>query len=153
MTLSNDVGYNCFSLPGQFLVHGPEEARAKIRDRMALFRERGLGKFPLFLKESGEFIGTCGLGLFELAGQAEVELGYRLCLKHWGQGYAVESALAALRYGFGDLDLKRIMAFALPQNVASLRTLDKLGALYLHDFVYADLTHRLYDIPRDRFVG
>jgi ribosomal-protein-alanine N-acetyltransferase len=152
MILAKDVGYNCFSRPGHFLVRTTEEATGKIQDRMILFTERRLGKFPIFLKETGEFIGTCGLEPFELAGQTEVELGYRLCLKHWGHGYAAESAVAVLRYGFGALNLKKIMAFALPQNGASLRILEKLGAQYLYDFVYAELPHRLYEIPRDRYV-
>jgi [ribosomal protein S5]-alanine N-acetyltransferase len=153
MILSEDVGYNCFSRPGYFLVRSAEEAQAKIRDRMILFDRRGLGKFPIFLRETGEFIGTCGLEPFELAGQPEVELGYRLCLKHWGRGYATEAAAAVLRYGFAILRLPKTMAFALAQNVASLRILERLGAVYLHEFVHANLIHRLYDLPRSKFIG
>jgi ribosomal-protein-alanine N-acetyltransferase len=152
MILAKDVGYNCFSRPGHFLVHTTEEAKQKIQDRIILFNERKLGKFPIFLRETREFIGTCGLEPFELAGKPEVELGYRLCLKHWGQGYATESAVAALRYGFGDLNLIKIMAFALPQNSASLRILEKLGFQYLYDFVHVELPHRLYEMPRGRFT-
>jgi [ribosomal protein S5]-alanine N-acetyltransferase len=152
MILSQDIGYNCFSPPGYFLVRSAEEAQAKIRDRMVLFDTCGLGKFPVFLRKTGEFIGTCGLEPFELATQPEVELGYRLCLKHWGRGYATEAAVAVLRYGFDVLHLQKIVAFALPQNVASLRILEKVGAVYLHEFVHTNLTHRLYDIPRSRFI-
>src|SRR5690242_13107585 len=148
LTLAGDVGYNCFSLPGRFLVHTTEEAKAKVRERMVLFDERKLGKFPIFLRASGEFIGTCGMEPFDLDGQSEVELGYRLCLNFWGQGYAKEAAAAILNYGFGNLKLARIMAFALPQNKPSLRILDQLGFRYLRDFVHADLAHRLYEFPR-----
>lgn len=31
MLLSKDVGYSCFSPPGHFLVHTPEEAKEKIQ--------------------------------------------------------------------------------------------------------------------------
>jgi ribosomal-protein-alanine N-acetyltransferase len=152
MVLAKDVGYNCFSRPGHFLVHTTEEAKERVQHRIILFNERKLGKFPIFLKGTGEFIGTCGLESFELAGQTEVELGYRLCLKYWGRGYAAESATAVLRYGFGELSLKRIKALALPQNRASLKILEKLGFQYLHDFAYAELPHRLYEIA-DRFIA
>jgi len=152
MALAKDIGYNCFSLPGQFLVHSTEEAQQKIQDRIALFNEKKLGKFPIFLKETQEFIGTCGLGPFQLDGKPEVELGYRLCLKHWGQGYAEESAIAALRYGFGDLNLKKIIAFALPQNRASLRILETIGFQYLFDFVHIGLSYRLYEMHREQFA-
>ena len=147
MILARDVGYNCFSPPGHFLVKTAAEAKRKIDERMNLFAGRKLGKFPVFLKESGEFIGTCGLEPYELNGP-EVELGYRLCLKYWGQGYAAEAAVGVLRYGFSDLNLQKIIAFAVPQNRASLRILEKLGFRYLYDFVHADLPHRLYEIRR-----
>lgn len=158
MLLSQDVGYNCFSLPGQFLARTPEEAREKIQKRMELFNRLKLGKFPVFLKSTGEFIGTCGMEPFELDpsflrvnGRSEVELGYRLCLKHWGNGYAQEAAGAILRYGFGPLNCARIMAFVLPQNRASVKILEKLGFNYLQEFLHYDLPHRLYEMPRDRF--
>jgi [ribosomal protein S5]-alanine N-acetyltransferase len=147
LVLAHDVGYNCFSLPGRFLVHSPDEAHEKVRERMRLFDERKLGKFPLFLRATGEFIGTCGMEPFDLKGQSEVELGYRLCLNFWGRGYAKEAATAILSYGFGDLKLARIMAFVLPQNKASVRILDQLGFRYLHDFVHGGLPHRLYEFP------
>lgn len=148
VVLAHDVGYNCFSLPGRFLVHSTEEAHEKVRERMRLFDERKLGKFPIFLRDTGEFIGTCGMEPFDLEGQPEVELGYRLCLNFWGKGYAKEAATAMLGYGFRDLKLSRIMAFVLPQNRASVRVLDQLGFRYLHDFDHGGLTHRLYEFPR-----
>jgi GNAT acetyltransferase-like protein len=63
------------------------------------------------------------------------------------------SAVAVLRYGFNDLSLKNIMAFALPQNRASLRALEKLGFRYLYDFVYAELLNRRYEMSRDQFAA
>jgi [ribosomal protein S5]-alanine N-acetyltransferase len=153
MLLSQDVGYNCFSPPGRFLVASQEEARGKIRERIDLFEHQKLGKFPVFLKSTGEFIGTCGVEPFDLEGRTEVELGYRLCLKHWGCGYAQEAAAAILRYGFGALDRARIMAFVLPQNRASVKILENLGLGYLREFMHYDLAHRLYEVTRDRFRG
>lgn len=154
MTMSRDVGYNCFAPPGHFLLHSEDEARNKLCERISLFSERRLGKFPVFLKETGEFIGTCGLELFDYDARPEVELGYRLCLQYWGRGYATEAAVAALRYGFGDLELRRIMALALSQNVASLKIIEKLGSVYLRDFRHVSgMTFRLYGISRDRYVA
>jgi RimJ/RimL family protein N-acetyltransferase len=153
LVLAGDVGYNCFSQPGRFLVHSAPEAQAKVGERLRLYDQRKLGKFPIFLKDSGGFIGTCGLEPYDLDGQSEVELGYRLCLKFWGQGYAQEAAAAILGYGFNELKLARIMAFALPQNKASLRILEKLRFRYLQDFLHAGLSHRLYELSRDRIIA
>jgi [ribosomal protein S5]-alanine N-acetyltransferase len=151
MLLANDVGYNCFSPPGRFLVSSEEEAREKIRERMDLFDREKLGKFPVFLKGTREFVGTCGMEPFELEGKTEAELGYRLCLKHWGQGYALEAAAAIVQHGFGALNRARIMAFVLPQNRASVKILERVGFEYLREFMHYDLSHRLYEFRRDRF--
>lgn len=149
MMLAHDVGYNCFAPPGRFLVHTPEEAKEKVRERMKLFEERKLGKFPILRKETGEFVGTCGVEPFELEGREEIELGYRLCLRHWGHGYATEAAAAIAKYGFDALRRDRIMAFAVPQNRASLKILEKLRFQYLSEFMHAGIPHRLYELSRD----
>lgn len=151
MLLAHDVGYNCFAPPGRFLVHSDAEAKRKIRELITLYDQQRLGKFPIFLRESGEFVGTCGMEPFQFGGRTEVELGYRLCLNHWGRGYATEAATALLRYGFGPLLRETILAFALPQNRASLKVLDKLGFHYLREFVHAGLPHRLYELRREQF--
>lgn len=153
ITLSKDVGYNCFSLPGYFLVKDAAEARERVQERIGLFRARKLGKFPIFLRGTGEFAGTCGLAVYRLEGHEEVELGYRLCLKHWSQGYAREAAAAVLRYGFGDLKLEKIIAFAVPQNRASLKIVEALGFVYQREIIHAELVHRLYDFSRKNFVN
>jgi RimJ/RimL family protein N-acetyltransferase len=130
------------------MVRNAKEAKARVRERMLLFDRRRLGKFPLFLKGTGEFIGTCGIEPFDLDGRHEVELGYRLCLNFWGKGYAKEAAAAMLKYGFDELKVLKIMAFVLPQNRASVRILERLGFRYLRDFIHRDLPHRLYEFPQ-----
>jgi RimJ/RimL family protein N-acetyltransferase len=153
MTLSRDIGYNCFSPPGAYLVRDEEEARAQIRKRMALFEKQRIAKFPVFLQPGGEFIGTCGLEAVDIDGRSEVELGYRLCLKHWGHGYATEAAAGVLRYAFRDLQIKRIVAFALAQNRASIRILEKLGFRFDREFLHAGIPHQLYGITSDQFAS
>ncbi len=145
-TLSKDVGYNVFSSPGHFSVRNDTEALEKLKLRMTLFQERGLGKFPVFLKATDEIIGTCGLEPYLIEGKSEVELGYRLCLAHWGKGYATEAAKAILQYGFSDLKLEKIVAFAVPQNSQSLKIIEKLGFRYLKTFEHAGLPHRLSEM-------
>lgn len=149
LVLSKDIGYNCFAHPGRFAARDRGEARAKVRERIILYNDRKLGKFPIFLRSSGDFIGTCGLEAFYLDGRTEIELGYRLCIRYWGRGYAAEAAAAILDYGFQHLRLEKIIAFALPQNKASLRVLEKIGFRYCRDFIHADLPHSLYELTRD----
>jgi|GEM_PF-65345 len=151
LTLAKDVGYNSFSLPGQFALE-PNEARERIKDRIDLFESKKVGKFLLLSKDSGEVIGTCGLGAYELDGQEEMEIGYRIRLQHWGMGYATEAAAATLDYGFKNLGFDRIVAFALPQNRSSIRVIEKLGYRYLKNFFHAEIPHALYELTKDQYV-
>ena len=52
---------------------------------------------------------------------------------------------------FGALNRAKIMAFVLPQNRASVKILENLGFTYLREFMHYDLSHRLYEFPRERF--
>ena len=91
-----------------------------------------LGRFSTFLKEDMTFIGWCGLKQED----GYIDLGYRFAKPYWGQGYATESSLASLRYGFDDLNIERIVAHALKDNPASIRVMEKVGMLYEKDLVY-----------------
>lgn len=142
--MSVDVGYNCFTPPGVYLVKDEYEALERVRARMKIYTDHKIGKFPMFLKETGEFIGTCGADLFELEGKQERELGYRLMLEHWNKGYATEAARAMVDYLLLDLKLPSVHAFAVYQNPASLRVIEKVGFQYLRDFQWYNLRHRLY---------
>ena len=144
LAMSVDVGYNCFTPPGVYLVKDEADALEKVRTRMKIFSDFAIGKFPIFLKETGEFIGTCGADKFELDGKLEYELGYRLMLNHWNKGYATEAARAVLNYLLKDLQLPQLHAFAVYQNPGSLRVIEKVGFTYLRDFQWCNITHRLY---------
>jgi ribosomal-protein-alanine N-acetyltransferase len=45
-------------------------------------------------------------------------------------GLATEATLASVRYGFADLGLKRIIGLVMPENIASVRVLEKTGLRY-----------------------
>lgn len=54
-------------------------------------------------------------------------LGYSVDCGHGGQGLGTEAVEALVRYAFGDLDLMRVEAGVLPENLASIRVLQKTG--------------------------
>ncbi|MDQ3118236.1 MAG: GNAT family N-acetyltransferase [Verrucomicrobiota bacterium] len=66
-------------------------------------------------------------GLKYLADLDEVDVAYRLRPTYWGLGLATEVALAAVRFGFADLALKRIIGLVMRANIASARVLEKTG--------------------------
>ncbi len=148
LIMMKDVGFNCFSIPGYFWVNSTEEALGKIRERMSLFETRGLGKFLVLSKATGELMGTCGIAPYLVNGKEELELGYRYLLKHWGFGFASEAAQAVLEYGFERLDVPRILALVAPQNKQSIRVIEKLDMQRVGEIIHYDLPHLLYEMKR-----
>jgi ribosomal-protein-alanine N-acetyltransferase len=104
------------------------EAQNIIRERMILqFQKYKMTRFMTFLKD-GTFIGWCGLKYFPE--NHEVDLGYRFMKKYWGMGFATEASKACLEYGFETLALPRIIAKAMPDNIGSIKVMQKLGMTF-----------------------
>ena len=61
------------------------------------------------------------------AANGRAELGYWVGKPFWGQGFATEAGCAAVAFAFDTLDLKRVFASAIAENVASKRVLEKIG--------------------------
>ena len=100
-------------------------------------------------KETGQFIGWCGLWVLQETD--EIEIGYAVAKPHWRKGYAFEAAEGVLEYGFKQLGLPKIVACANPNNRGSRRVMEKLGMTFDHiGFYYGrDLVH--YTINKDDY--
>jgi ribosomal-protein-alanine N-acetyltransferase len=107
---------------------GPVADRATTERMLAGYaahqRGHGFSFWAVMESASGALIGDAGL--HRTAG-GEVELGYTLGRAWWGRGYATEAGRAWLAAAFGELGIDEVIALAEPQNVASLRVLEKLG--------------------------
>lgn len=55
------------------------------------------------------------------------EIGWRLPVHAWGQGFATEAAAAAMTYTFKGLKWHQLVATTSRLNVRSIRVMDKLG--------------------------
>lgn len=105
---------------------GIEIAHARIaRDLAAMSEGRyiclGLERF-----EDATLIGECTL--FNMVAQCRrAEVGYMLAAGAWGRGYMNEALVALLSFGFAELGLNRVEADIDPRNVASERSLERLG--------------------------
>jgi RimJ/RimL family protein N-acetyltransferase len=67
------------------------------------------------------------IGIHFLADAFQVEIGYTVSPNYQGKGYAVEAVKAVLDHLFGDLQKHRISASVDPENVRSIRLLEKIG--------------------------
>lgn len=89
-----------------------------------------LGLWATIYKESGQFIGRCGLLPWEIDGRSEVEIAYLIDKAFWGQGLATEAAQAILAYARGKLGLTRLVCLIDHGHVASMRVAEKMGMAF-----------------------
>ncbi|WDF55500.1 GNAT family N-acetyltransferase [Mucilaginibacter sp. KACC 22063] len=101
----------------------PQEIDALFRDNLQLYKNgEGLGRWAIIDAETKEYMGDCML-LTAREGLTGVELGYAFHKKHWGKGLATELVAELVRHGFEDLQLNRICAITIMENVASQKVL------------------------------
>ena len=86
-----------------------------------------LGLWATVYKETGKFIGRCGLIPWAIEEKDEVEIAYLLDKAFWGQGLATEAAKGILQYGFEKLNLFRLICLIDPENIASQKVAKKIG--------------------------
>jgi [ribosomal protein S5]-alanine N-acetyltransferase len=83
-------------------------------------------KWGLALRDSNTVIGTTTLFNLSLD-NGRAELGYAMAHAHWGKGYMNEALTALVSHAFEVMELRRLEADVDPRNVASIRTLERLG--------------------------
>lgn len=71
-------------------------------------------------------VGTCTLAWIDWKNK-RAEVGFILNRAYWRQGYTSEALTRLLNHAFNDLNLRRIEADIDPRNIASIRTVEKLG--------------------------
>lgn len=135
----------------------------QIRERWQKERENrkyyGLQYWPLFLRNSQEFIGCCGLRAFDYVPndleKDTYELGFHLKKAYWGQGYAREAAEAVIRHAFDRLGARYLFAGHHPENRDSERLLKKLGFHATGKVFYppTGLTHPAYRLYKEDYRG
>ena len=86
-----------------------------------------LGLWATLHKQTGEFMGRCGLLPWTIEQRPEVEVAYLLAKTYWGQGLGTEAAQAILHYGFQQLHLSRLICLIDPGNQASSKVARKIG--------------------------
>ncbi len=129
----------------------PDRARVErlIDGQLQHWEEHGLGWWAVELAGSGELLGWCGLQ--HLPETGEVEVGYLLSQRHWGQGLATEAARASLRWGFETHGLRSIVGIVHPENAASRRVLEKAGLVFINEAEYFGMAVCRYVIAPDRW--
>ena len=110
---------------GELPVGSMGEMEQAIQIRISNYEKYGYGRWATILKSEKQFVGWAGLAY--LPEFDEVDIGYRFFPQYWGLGIATEASEAILEYGFKQLELEKIVALAMEENIASIRVMEKIG--------------------------
>lgn len=133
-------------------VRSEQQTREYLRRFLTHWNDNGFGMWVLYDREQ-RFVGRTALRRMELGGHMEVEAGCALLAPFWKQGLASEIVSALVEMAFTRLGLPNVAGFALPDNRASIRILEKLGFAYEKDVEYAGRRHVLYRLKREQFAS
>lgn len=109
--------------------------------------------WAIVLKESNKVIGAIHYAYINLL-HKRCELGYSLSPHYWNKGLTTEATRKFIDFTFSSIDVYRIEARAVPQNIGSWRVMEKCG-LELEGISRAYIyykgkthDHKLYAITR-----
>ncbi|MBK9760987.1 MAG: GNAT family N-acetyltransferase [Flavobacteriales bacterium] len=102
------------------------DANALINLIVATVAANDAVQWAITAKGDDTFIGL--IGFWRIVKEHHYgELGYTLMRDHWGKGYISEAIGSVVPFGFSTLGFHRIEAITRPENIASIRALEKNG--------------------------
>lgn len=116
-----------------------DEITKVIKQLKEQYIKNGIARWAVVDKTTNECVGWSGLKYSNQTINNHTnfyDLGYRFKRKHWGKGFATESSIAILNYGFEKLNTEKIFAITDPKNINSKKVLTKLGFEFMETFDY-----------------
>ena len=86
------------------------------------YEKHGFGLWAVVLKETGEFIGDCGITLQNIDGEILPEIGYHIHKKYWRRGFGKEAARAVRDWGFRNTQYDIFYSYMKYTNIGSWST-------------------------------
>lgn len=115
----------------RYLLNGPLQSYA----------DYGYGLSLVEKKEDACPIGICGI--INREGLEFPDIGFAFLPEFHSQGYAYEIASALMTYAREKLNLQTITAITVPENLSSIKLLEKIGLKFQKKFLYPDTNEEL----------
>ena len=112
----------------------------------------GFGLWAIELKETGRFIGDCGITMQNIDGEALPEIGYHIHKSYWRQGYAKEAASAVRDWCFNNTRFDAVYSYMTHANIPSYSTAASVGMKKIKE--YSDdsgILHFVYALTREEW--
>ena len=108
-----------------------QKTQQRLSAHITDYQKYGFSLYATILKTTNQFIGRCGIEPVETNNQLHADIAWMFKKQYWGQGLATEFGHAMLSYAFKNFPIHRIFATAHPQNIASIKVMQKIGMQHL----------------------
>jgi RimJ/RimL family protein N-acetyltransferase len=127
-----------------------EKIQEKLEAEITCQEKNGVQYWPVFEKQTDEFVGCCGLRPWAYSPPAGYELGFHLVESKWGRGYGFEAAQGVVSHGFDTLQMGMLRTGHHPENGKSKKILLSLGFRFVDEVFYkpTGLMHPTYKLER-----
>jgi RimJ/RimL family protein N-acetyltransferase len=135
-------------LPDPGFNSSEERSKHWIEKQLNRYSENLFGLQALIDKKTNEFIGQCGLLKQTVDGKTEIEVGYHIFKKYWGQGYAPEAAKLFIDYAFQNNLTDSVISIINTNNIKSQKVANKNGLLKEKQSIWSGLDIFIYRIHK-----
>lgn len=135
----------------RFSVRGPDTMEGVLKFIDATkkrYTRDGVAQWAVILKESGAFVGECGISVQSVDEKKEYEIGYRFVRDYWGKGFGSEAAIACREYGFNTMNLNRLISIIEKENKASIAVAKKVGMILEKEATFYNIPVEIYSMKR-----
>lgn len=95
---------------------------------LAMYENHGFGLYAVESLDNGQLIGMCGLLKRDILDT--LDIGFAFLPEYYGLGYGVEAARVIADFARINFGLKKLLAIVNPDNLRSVRLLEKIGFTY-----------------------
>jgi [ribosomal protein S5]-alanine N-acetyltransferase len=117
---------NAMKYIGKPIAKSIDEAKELIQKFVDAIKNNEGITWGICLSDTNNVIGT--IGFWRISKEHyRAEIGYMLHPDYWNKGIVTEAAEAVLEFGFKQLKFHSVEAFLTPENLGSVRLLEKSG--------------------------
>ena len=91
------------------------------------YKKYGFGLWAIELKETGQFIGDCGITIQNIDGELLPEIGYHIYKDYQRKGFGKEAGLKVRDWVFNNTKYDEVYSYMTSSNVASYSLAKSLG--------------------------
>ena len=111
------------------------------------------GMNALIDKNTGLFVGQCGLLVQDIDGQKELEIGYSILPRFWNLGYATEAAVKCKDFAFQNDLADSLISIISIENIKSEKVAIKNGMTKTRQTLFRKMSVNIFRIDRPSWLN